>query len=70
MPHAESSVQLAVGDVAVLALVQVQHPIEGESLQMADEVGRHHGDETPLCHDAGLDVVELQASVRAAHVAW
>lgn len=69
MPHAKSSIQLAVGDVSVLALVQIEHPIEGESLQMADEIGRHHRGETPFCHDSRLNVVELQASVRASHVA-
>lgn len=70
MPHAESRVQLAVGDVSVLALVQIEHPVDGERLQMADEVGRHHGDETPLCHDPRLDVVELQAGVGAGHEAY
>ncbi len=69
MPHAEPSVQFAVGDVSILALVQIEHPVEGESLQMTDEVGRHHGDEAPLCHDPCLDVVELEASVGAGHVA-
>lgn len=68
VPQAESSVQLAVGDVSVLALVQIQHPVEGERLQVTDEVGRHHGDETALRHDARLDVVELQAGVGAGHV--
>lgn len=70
VPHAEPSVQLAVGDVAVFALVQIEHPVDGESLQMADKVGRHHGDETPLCHDPRLDVIELQAGVGAGHVAY
>ena len=69
MPHAESRIQLAVGDVSILALVQIEHPVDGERLQMADEVGRHHGDEAPLCHDPRLDVVELQAGVGAGHEA-
>ena len=69
VPHAEPSIQLAVGDVSVLALVQIQHPVEGEGLQMADKVGRHHGDEPPLCHDPRLNVVEFQAGVGACHVA-
>lgn len=69
MPHPESGVQLAVGDVPVLALVQKQHSVEGQRLQVADEVGRHHGDEAPLRHDPGLDVVELQPGVGAGHVA-
>lgn len=42
VPHAEASVELAEGYVSVLALVQIEHPIDGERLQMADEVGRHH----------------------------
>ena len=69
VPHAESSIQLAEGDVPVLALVQVQHPVEGEGLQVADEIGGQHRDEAPLGHDPRLDVVELQASVGAGHVA-
>lgn len=69
MPHAKPSIQLTVGDVSVLALVQIQHPVQGERLQMADEVGRHHRDEAPLCHDPSLDVIELQAGVGASHVA-
>lgn len=68
MPHAEPSIQLAVGDVSILALVQIEHPVDRESLKMADEVGRHHRDETPLCHDPCLDVIELQAAVDASHL--
>lgn len=69
MPHAESSIQLAVRDVSILALVQIEHSVEGESLQMANEVGRHHRDETPLCHDPRLNVTEFQAGMGALHVA-
>lgn len=68
VPHAEPGVQLAVGDVPILALVQIEHPVEGERLQMADEVGRHHRDKAALCHDPRLDVVELQAGVGTGHV--
>lgn len=70
VPHAEPSVQLAEGYVSVLALVQIEHPIDGERLQMADEVGRHYRDETPLCHDPRLDVIELQPGVGASHVPY
>lgn len=42
VPHAEPSVKLAVGDVSVLALVQIENPVEGQRLQVADEIGRHH----------------------------
>ena len=68
--HAEAGVELAEGDVAVLALVQVGQAVEAQALQVADEVGRHHGDEAPLRHDARLDVVELQARVGAGHLTW
>lgn len=69
VPHAEARVQLAVGDVAVLALVQKQHAVDRQRLQVANEVGRQHGDEAPLCHDPGLDVIKLQPGVGARHVA-
>ena len=41
-----------------------------EALQVADEAGRDAGDEAALGHDAGLDVVELQAGVVARHLPW
>lgn len=68
--HAEASVQLAVGDIAVLALVEVGQPVEGQALKVADEVRGHHGYEAPLGHDARLDVVELQTRVGAGHLAY
>ncbi|TNN54106.1 hypothetical protein EYF80_035665 [Liparis tanakae] len=68
--HAEAGVQLAVGDVAVLALVEVGQPVEGQALEVADEVRGHHGYEAPLGHDARLDVVELQTRVGAGHLAY
>lgn len=68
MAHAEAGVELAVGDVAVFALVQVGHPIKGQALEVADEVGGHHGYEAALCHDACLNVVELQSCVGPSHL--
>lgn len=37
---------------------------------MTDEAGRNAGDKATLRHDAGFDVVELQASVVTHHLAW
>lgn len=70
MPHAKPGIQLAVGDVPVLALVQIEHPVDRERLQVANEVGRHHRDEASLCHDSRLNVIELKPRVGASHVAY
>lgn len=70
MPHAEPSIQLAVGDVSIFALVQIEHPIYRECLQVANEVGRHHRDEMSLCHDPSLDIIELKPGVGSTHVAY
>lgn len=69
MAHAKAGVQLAVGDVSVLALVEVGQAVEEEALEVPYEVGGHHGDEAPLGHDARLDVVELQTCVGTSHLA-
>lgn len=56
---AEACVELAVIDVAVLAQVDVEHAVKLEALQVTDEAGGDHRDETALRHHARLDVVEL-----------
>lgn len=66
--EADHGVELAVIDVAVLAEVYVGHAVEGEALQVPDEVGGHHGHEALLRHDARFYVVELQLGVVARHL--
>lgn len=66
--EADHGVELAVIDVAVLTEVYVGHAVEGEALEVADEVGRHHGHEALLCHDARLNVMELQLGVVTRHL--
>lgn len=66
--EADHGVELAVVNVAVLAEVYVGHAVEGEALQVPDEVGGHHGHEALLCHDACFYVVELQLGVVARHL--
>lgn len=66
--EADHGVELAVIDVAVLAEVYVGHAVEGEALQVPDEVGRHHGHEALLRHDARFYVVELQLGVVTRHL--
>lgn len=66
--EADHGVQLAVIDVTVFTEVYVGHAIEGEALEVADEVGRHHGHEALLCHDARLNVMELQLGVVTRHL--
>lgn len=41
-----------------------------ETLEMTYEAGRNSRDEAALRHDARFNVVELQASVIAHHLAW
>lgn len=67
---ADHGIELAVIDIAVFTQVYVGHAVEGEALEVADEVGRHHGQEALLCHDARLNVMELQLSVVACHLAF
>lgn len=69
MAHAEAGVQLAVGDVSILALVKIGQAVEEEALEVPNEVGGHHRDEAPLGHDARLYVVELQTCVGTSHLA-
>lgn len=63
----KACLQLAVVNVAVLAQVDVEHPVEHEALQVPDEAGGDDGDVALLCHDPCLDVVELQAGVITNH---
>lgn len=65
----EACLQLAVVNVAVLAQVDVEHPIEHEALQVPDEAGGDDGDVALLCHDPRLNVVELQAGMITNHCA-
>lgn len=57
--HPKACIKLAVVNVAVLAQVYVEHAVELEALQVADEAGWDVGDEASLCHHARLYVVEL-----------
>lgn len=68
--EADHGVELAVVDVAILAQVNVRHAVEGQALEVPDEVGGHHVHEALLRHDARLDVVELQLGVVARHLTW
>lgn len=65
----KACLQLAIVNVTVLAQVDVEHPIEHEALEMADEAGGDDRDVPFLCHDPRLDVVELQASMITNHCA-
>lgn len=69
MAHAEAGVQFTVGDVSILALVQVGQPVERQALEMADEVRGHDRYEATLGHDTRLDVVELETGVGTGHLA-
>lgn len=62
-PVADHGVQFAVVDVAVLAQVNVGHAIEGQTLQVANEVGGHGGHITLLSYDSRFHIVELQLCV-------
>lgn len=62
-PVADHGVQFAVVNVAVLAQVNVGHAIEGQTLQVSNEVGGHGGHVPLLCNDARLHIVELQLRV-------
>lgn len=63
----KARLQLAVVNVPVLAQVNVEHPVEHEALQMANEAGGDDRDVAFLCHDPRLDVVELQAGMITNH---
>lgn len=66
--ESDHGVELAVINVPVLTEVYVGHAVEGEALEVADEVGRHHGHEALLCHNACLNVMELQLGVVTCHL--
>lgn len=63
----KACLQLAVVNVPVLAQVNVEHPVEHEALEVANEAGGDDGYVPFLCHDACLDVVELQAGMITNH---
>ena len=56
---ANHSIQLAVVNVPVLAQVDVGHAVEGQTLQVPDEVGGYSRHVELLCDDACLNVMEL-----------
>lgn len=66
--EADHGIEFAVIDIAVFTEVYVGHAIEGEALEVANEVGWHYGQEALLCHDARLDVMELQLGVVTRHL--
>lgn len=68
--EADHGVELAVVDVAVFTEVYVGHAVEGEALEVTDEVGRHHGHVALLGHNARLNVMELQLGVVTCHLTF
>lgn len=63
-------IELTVINVAVFTEVYVGHAIEGEALEVPNEVGWHHVHEALLCHNACLNVMELQLGVVTWHLTW
>lgn len=63
----KACLQLAIVNVTIFAQVDVEHPIEHEALEVADEAGGDNRDVPFLCHDPCFDVVELQAGVITNH---
>lgn len=61
-------IELTVVNVTVFTEVYVGHAIEGEALEVANEVGWHHVHEALLCHNACLNVMELQLGVVTWHL--
>ena len=61
--------QLAIVNVTILAQVNVEHPVEHEALEVANEAGGDDRDVPFLRHDPCLDIVELQAGVITNHCA-
>lgn len=68
--EANHGVELTVIDVTIFTEVYVGQAVEGEALEVADEVRRHHGQEALLCHDARLYVIELQLGVVTCHLTF
>lgn len=67
---ANHGIEFTVIDVSIFTEVYVGHAIEGEALNVANEVGRHHVYEAFFRHNACLNVVELQLSVIACHLTF
>lgn len=64
-------IQLTVVDISVFTEVYVGHTIKGEALKVANKVGGQvGGHETLLCHNACLNVVELQLGVVTCHLTF
>lgn len=68
--EANHGIELTVINVTVFTEVYVGHAIEGEALEVANEVGRHHGHEALLCYNARLNVMELQLGVVSCHLTF
>lgn len=68
--EANHGIELTVINVTVFTEVNVGHAIEGEALEVANEVGRHHGHVALLCHNARLNVVELQLGMVTCHLTF
>lgn len=68
--EANHGIELTVINVTIFTEVYVGHAIEGETLEVANEVGRHHGHEALLCHNARLNVMELQLGVVTRHLTF
>lgn len=62
-PVADHCVQFAVVNVAIFAQVNVGHAIEGQTLQVSNEVGGHSGHVTLFCNNARFHIVEFQLRV-------
>lgn len=66
--EANHGIELTVINVTVFTKVYVGHAIEGEALEVANEVGGYCGHEPLLCHNARLNVMELQLGVVTCHL--
>ena len=68
--EANHGIEFTVINVTVFTEVYVSHAIEGEALEVANEVGRHRGHEAFLRHNARLNVMELQLGVVSCHLTF
>lgn len=68
--EANHGIEFTVINVTVFTKVYVGHAIEGEALEVANEVGGHCGHEALLCHNARLNVMELQLGVVTCHLTF
>lgn len=68
--EANHGIELTVINVTIFTEVYVGHAIEGETLEVANEVGWHNGHVALLCHNARLNVMELQLGVVTRHLTF